>query len=442
MKLNHLSVLMLNTLIISGCGGGSSEGESSSSNDTGSNNSNLPSDNNNLNPISKSLSGNIIFAIEGLMEKNNGLSRYNSSIKVNATIPAFNGKDTARVNITIPSPTIVRHNDSRFLKDWHCYQSDGLAAQRKNKRLVLDGVLSEYRYDNSIGACSNERLATYSFQNAVFESSLVFNSSASIKVKTKAGAEQQLPTYQFIATAYGEQSKVYFGNAWEKMQRNKIRSAAADAGASMFVLNPSSGEINLDVSKLSSPIIIDFASLDKKQVLNGSVWGMPGQGKADERWCRIVNIPSDVNSNSIKYQSVIATNCARSSQRYCDAHGSFSLGGIFPAAPPVAWDDSTAGNAQLNSDKQYRRNQQGHFIFNSSAQNSFVVSLNSAIGPIFGYTDPRTDGKNNNAGKNSWTGHEGHCQNVMNQRYTRMGIGHRASGSAPSQRSYWTQDFN
>ena len=121
----------------------------------------------------------------------------------------------------------------------------------------------------------------------------------------------------------------------------------------------------------------------------GHAWS----GKADENWCRIVNIPSDVSSNSIKYQSVIATNCARSSQRYCDAHGSSSLGGIFPSAPPVAWDDSTASNAQLNSDEQYRRNQQGHFIVNSSAQNAFVVSLNSAIGPIFGYTDPRTDGK-------------------------------------------------
>jgi hypothetical protein len=450
MRLDNLFVLILSTLIIEGCGGGSSEGKNNSENNTGSNGSNLPSSDNVTgspsngdaeNPSPSSLSGNIIFAIEGLMEKSTEISQY-TSITVNSKLPAFHGRDTKTTNITIPSPTIILHNNSRYLKDWHCYQTDGLTVQRENKRLILEGVFSEYRYDNKINACSNERLEAYSFHNAVFNNSLIFNTAASIKVKDKSGIEKQLPTYQFIATAYAEQSKFYFGNAWERMQRSKIGTAAVEAGASIFVLDHSSGDINLDVSKLSNPTITDFTSLDKKQILSGSIWGMPGQGKADERWCGIINIPHDTSSDSIKYQSVIATNCARSSQRYCDAHGSLFLGGNYPPVAPVAWDENTASNAQLNSNEQYHLDKQGHFITNSSAQNVFVIPSNTAIIPIFGYSEPRNDGKINNAGQKSWVGHEGHCQNVMNQRYTRLGVSHRTSKEAPSKGSYWTQDFN
>ncbi len=93
--------------------------------------------------------------------------------------------------------------------------------------------------------------------------------------------------------------------------------------------------------------------------------GCSGQGVADERWCRIVNIPDDLSQNSIKYQSVISTNCARSTQRY-DAFGSSFSSGNYPPVAPIAWDSNTASNAQLNSDEQHRRDAQGHFVVNSS----------------------------------------------------------------------------
>jgi hypothetical protein len=280
------------------------------------------------------------------------------------------------------------------------------------------------------------------FNDAVFDSSLEFKTVGSVVSKDGSGIESNLPTYDFIAQAYGEQSKERFGDSWELLQRDKINAAAKEVGASIFELNTSSGKIDLDLGQLNSDTLIDFASLDTNQLLNGAIWGMPGQGVADEKWCRIVNIPEDLSQNSIKYQSVISTNCARSTQRYCDAFGSSFSSGNYPPAAPIAWDNNTASNAQLNSDEQYRRDAQGHFVVNSSGQNAFVLSSNSVVIPIFGYTSPRSDGQVNNAGLNSWAGHEGHCQNVMNSRHTKMGIGYKASKSDASKMSYWTQDFN
>ena len=433
MRFQNLSAAVLTTLTMSGCGG---EGSSAGNNENSSQQSNLTA----IQPKTKQLTGNVLFAIEGLIEKGGVVSNY-SSIAVKPTLPAFKDGDTQKVAITIPVPTIIIDNDSRFVNDWHCYQAIGLSAQRKNQQLLVDGVFSEYRYDMGTNSCSNEHLATYVFNNAVVDSSLTFETLGSVVSRNQQGSEQTLPTYQFISLAQANQSQASFGNAWEQMQRPKIAAALQQAGASIFQVDASSGKVKLDLSQINTDVIVDFASLDKSQILSGSIWGMPGQGIADERWCRIVNIPDDSSRNSIKYQSVIATNCARSTPRYCDMSKS-SAAGIYPAVSPIAWDEATANNAQLNSNEQHRTNKQGHFIANSAAQNSFVLAFYTAVSPIFGYTNPRSDGQVNNAGLNSWVGHAGHCQNVMGHRRTKMGIGFRVDRSKPSKMSYWTQDFN
>ncbi|MFL7048350.1 CAP domain-containing protein, partial [Vibrio cyclitrophicus] len=365
-----------------------------------------------------------------------------SSITVKNELPAFKGSDTQKVDVVISAPTIIIDNGSSFVDDWHCYEAVGLSAQRQSNKLLVDGTLTEYRYDMNSNSCSSEHLGTYVFNNAVIDSSLEFETVGSVVSKDESGVEAELPTYEFIAKAYEQQSEDRFGDSWALLQRDKINAAAKEVGASIFELDASSGNINLDLGQLTSDTLIDFALLDKNQILNGSVWGMPGQGVADERWCRIVNIPDDLNQDSIKYQSVISTNCARSTQRYCDAFGSSFASGDYPPVAPVAWDNNTASNAQLNSDEQYQRDAQGHFVVNSSGQNAFVLSSNSVVIPIFGYTSPRTDGKVNNAGLNSWAGHQGHCQNIMNSAHTKMGIGSKTSKSDSSKVSYWTQDFN
>lgn len=447
MKKQNISAVALLALIITGCGGESSSGGDS----TTSNNANAPSNPSNpSNPDSsstsqqpdiKALSNNMIFAIEGFVDTTAPIRNY-SSISVKNELPAFKGGDTQKVDVDIAVPTIVIDNGSNFVNDWHCYETAGLRAQRKSHQLLVDGTISEYRYDMQSNACSSELLGSYVFNDAVFDSSLEFKTVGSVVSKDENGVESNLPTYDFIAQAYGEQSKERFGDSWELLQRDKINAAAKEVGASIFELNTLSGKIDLDLGQLNSDILIDFSSLDTNQLLNGAIWGMPGQGVADEKWCRIVNIPEDLSQNSIKYQSVISTNCARSTQRYCDAFGSSFPSGNYPPAAPIAWDSNTASNAQLNSDEQYRRDAQGHFVVNSSGQNAFVLSSNSVVIPIFGYTSPRSDGQVNNAGLNSWAGHEGHCQNVMNSRHTKMGIGYKVSKSDTSKMSYWTQDFN
>jgi hypothetical protein len=458
MNKRNISAVALLALIISGCGGESSSGGSTSTSDnaTTPGTSNNPSSPNNPSipgntdspstvtsqqPDIKALSNNMIFAIEGFVEKTDPIRNY-SSITVKNELPAFKGGDTQKVDVTIATPTIVIDNGSNFVNDWHCYETAGLSAQRKNHQLIVDGTISEYRYDMQSNSCSSEHLGSYVFNDAVFDSALEFKNVGSVISKDGSGIESNLPTYDFIAQAYGEQSKDRFGDSWELLQRDKINVAAKAVGASIFELNTSSGKIDLDLSQLNSDTLIDFASLDINQLLNGAIWGMPGQGVADDKWCRIVNIPEDLSQNTIKYQSVISTNCARSTQRYCDAFGSSFASGNYPPVAPIAWDNTTASNAQLNSDEQHRRDAQGHFVVNSSGQNAFVLSSKSVVIPIFGYTSPRSDGKVNNAGLNSWAGHEGHCQNVMNSRHTKMGIGYKTSKSDSSKVSYWTQDFN
>ncbi|PMN24267.1 hypothetical protein BCT41_04015 [Vibrio splendidus] len=447
MKKQNISAVALLALIITGCGGESSSG----ADNTTSNNANVPSNPSNPSntgssstsqqPDIKALSNNMIFAIEGFIEETDPIRNF-SSIAVKNELPAFKGGDTQKVDVTIAVPTIVIDNGSNFVNDWHCYETTGLSAQRKNHQLFVDGTISEYRYDMQSNSCSSEHLGSYVFNDAVFDSSLEFKTVGSVVSKDGSGIESNLPTYDFIAQAYGEQSKERFGDSWELLQRDKINAAAKEVGASIFELNTSSGKIDLDLGQLNSDTLIDFASLDTNQLLNGAIWGMPGQGVADEKWCRIVNIPEDLSQNSIKYQSVISTNCARSTQRYCDAFGSSFSSGNYPPAAPIAWDNNTASSAQLNSDEQYRRDAQGHFVVNSSGQNAFVLSSNSVVIPIFGYTSPRSDGQVNNAGLNSWVGHEGHCQNVMKSQHTKIGIGYKASKSDASKMSYWTQDFN
>ncbi|ASU23829.1 hypothetical protein CCZ37_14680 [Vibrio qinghaiensis] len=452
MRKQHVSAAVLIAITMSGCGGESSSRGDSTTSDSANNpshsdtlgspgNSDDSLNTTSQQPDIKALSSNMLFAIEGFVDSSDPIRNY-SSITVKNELPAFKGANTQNVDVVISSPTIIIDNGSRFVDDWHCYEAVGLSAQRQSNKLLVDGTLTEYRYDMNSNSCSSEHLGTYVFNHAVIDSSLKFETVGSVVSKDENGVEADLPTYEFIAKAHEQQSKERFGDSWALLQRDKINAAAKEVGESIFELNAPSGNINLDLSQLTSDTLIDFASLDKNQILNGSVWGMPGQGVADEKWCRIVNIPDVLSQDSIKYQSVISTNCARSTQRYCDAFDSSFPSGNYPPVAPIAWDNNTASNAQLNSDEQYKRGAQGHFIVNSSGQNVFVLSSNSVVIPIFGYTSPRTDGKINNAGLNSWAGHEGHCQNIMNSTYTKMGIGSKISKSDSSKVSYWTQDFN
>ncbi|WP_017630760.1 CAP domain-containing protein, partial [Vibrio sp. 624788] len=231
-----------------------------------------------------------------------------------------------------------------------------------------------------------------------------------------------------------------FGDSWLGILSQNLMSEATVSGKKLFTVD-SNGNVKLSFT--SSNNLVDFNSLNKQDILSGHIFGgAPGVGVASQNWCKIVNIPKGVSSSALQYQTVIATNCARSTVRYCDATTGYSAGN-YPAVPPVAWDDASKNNAQLNSDEQYNKNKLGHFVALSAGQNAFVLESKSAITPIIGYTAPRSDGQVNNAGHSSWAGHEGHCQNVMGASHTKVGIASRDTQPAKSGiQSYWTQDFN
>lgn len=239
--------------------------------------------------------------------------------------------------------------------------------------------------------------------------------------------------------AYADQLKNNFGPAWWKIQEPYILEAANKVGNNLFSMN-SIGIVNLLVPNNNTDVY-DFDTLSANDVLNGTLWGAPSGHAASQNWCKIVNIPKGVSNNAIKYQTVIATNCARSTVRYCDGHGGFKVGD-YPAVSPVAWSDKLKRDAQITSDEQYKRNAQGHWGARN-AQNAFIPEFKSAIIPIIGYSEPRNDGKVNNAGHNSWAGHEGHCQNVMGSGHTMVGVASRDAKplAKPGIQAFWAQDF-
>ena len=320
---------------------------------------------------------------------------------------------------------------------WHCYKATNLVAERNNNKIIVDGKIEEYAYDYNVQECGANLIASYEFNNATMGADLVLEQPNTAFFIDSLGAKTPLRTYEYLVNSYSDQLKDAFGPAWRTIQLPYINDAANKVGSSMFVMG-SNGEIELSVS---SHDLYDFNSLSQSSILNGTLWGSPSGSAASKNWCKIVNIPKGVSSSALQYQTVIATNCARSTQRYCDAHGS-EPAGDYPAVSPVAWDDGLKNDAQITSDEQYRRNAQGHWGARN-AQNAFIPEFKSAIIPIIGYSEPRTDGKVNNAGHNSWAGHEGHCQNVMGAGHTMVGIASRdAKPIAKSGiQAFWAQDF-
>ncbi|MEZ8799539.1 hypothetical protein OA7_0014765 [Vibrio cyclitrophicus 1F53] len=407
--------------------------------------------NNSVQPAPK---GNIFTVINGLLENanasQNSTFKHYDKIAVSNNVPLFGGADIVNTQIqfsTSPSPAIGGPAKATIIiqngNEWHCYKSTQLSAQRDANVLTVDGNIAEYAYGYSATGqkCSNNLLASYEFKNAKMDAKLKLAQVGTVFSIDSSGAKSALHTYEFLAKAYGEQLEDSFGPAWLSIQGPHIVAAANNAGNALFNVD-NNGLITLSVSNNVNTDVYDFNALTGSKILDGTVFGSsPGGSVASKNWCKIVNIPKGVTSSAIEYQTVIATNCARSTARYCDSHGK-DPAGVYPAVSPVAWNDSLKTDAQITSDEQYNRNAQGHWG-HLNAQNAFVLESKSAIIPIIGYTEPRTDGNKNNAGHSSWAGHEGHCQNVMGAGHTIVGIASRdAKPSAKAGiQSFWAQDF-
>ncbi|ELB2803288.1 hypothetical protein QNF09_004664 [Vibrio alginolyticus] len=424
--------------------------DSNPSNPSGGKSTSIPIDSNPSNPNNSGpivLKGNVFTVIEGFLEDANssGMSTFSNYAKISTSnnFPLFQGSDIPSTPITLTTnshqksgpkgATIIIDNG-----DWHCYKATSLIAERNNNKIIVDGKIEEFSYNYRIQECGSNLISSYEFHNATMDDNLLLEQPNTAFLTGSSGVKMPLRTYEFLVNRYKEQLEGDFGPSWRAIQEPYIHDAANKAGNTMFVMD-ASGEIELSVT---SKDIYDFNSLNKNDLLKGTLWGSPGASASSKNWCKIVNIPKGLSSSAIQYQTVIATNCARSTARYCDASKN-DPSGIYPAVAPVSWDDTSKNNAQLNSDEQYSQNKQGHFVIRSAQQNVFLTEFKSAIIPIIGYTTPRNDGKANNAGVYSWAGHEGHCQNVMNTNHTKVGVASRDTQPKKSGiQSYWTQDFN
>ncbi|BDM64217.1 hypothetical protein NFHSH190041_16690 [Shewanella sp. NFH-SH190041] len=340
---------------------------------------------------------------------------------------------------TIPrrGPVTVWLNDTRLANNWHCYAvTHETQITRDVNGMTVNGEVQEYAYRFSHSDCGGPQLAKYTFDNALINDQLQI-ASGTISV-SEQGRSHLLLQQALLQSRFNNQNTALFGPAWAELQAPYLAQAMHD-DADLFDFNPATNVVTVKATT-TTDAVIPYSCLNKDTLLAGQAFdGSTDSGIASTNWCRIVNIPHDT-ADSQKYQAVIAMNCARSTPRWCDAAGDMFAAGISPATHTLAWNDALTVGAQRNSQAMEDRHKQGHFVVENWAQNAFRIRLNNAIDPIFGYTHPRADGHINNAGANSWTGHAGHCQNVMSPRMHSFAVTWLPQEGSPV-RSNWTEDF-
>jgi uncharacterized protein YkwD len=129
-------------------------------------------------------------------------------------------------------------------------------------------------------------------------------------------------------------------------------------------------------------------------------------------------------------QVLAGVNAARSRARRCGND-------YFEAAPPLRWNALLAQAAQDHSGDMA---EQRYFSHQDKAGRSVAARASAA-----GYRW-RTVGENIAAGQNSaeeavagWIDSPGHCANIMDPRFTEMGLAFAISGNPATGRVYWTQ---
>jgi uncharacterized protein YkwD len=164
-----------------------------------------------------------------------------------------------------------------------------------------------------------------------------------------------------------------------------------------------------------------------------------GSSYSDGEWLLVLAQPAPPevprprpDAASAGPQVLVAVNVARAEARNCGtAH--------FPAAPPLAWNDTLALAALAHSSDMAAQR-----YFNHQGKDGRAVSDRATAA---GYRW-RLVGENIAAGQDSseevvagWLDSPGHCSNIMNPAFTEMGSAFAISGNPKSGRAYWTQVF-
>ncbi|MFL7043849.1 hypothetical protein OA7_0014730 [Vibrio cyclitrophicus 1F53] len=468
MKLKQINSLIIMGFSVTACGGGGGSSSPSSSGSTQPTIASTPTPKTSTTSVTNTASNvavpalvgqsadiipmnnNIVHVVRGLMfaqEAQRGQVLADNTwlnLDLSTDPDLAYGGDISTVNIMMSQPTVIQQGAIA-----RCYSSNNLTVKQEGRKLYIDGAISEYATDTNrlpgnkfVSHCLTKiKLSEFAFNNSVVNEALFVEAIDTVSYKGSSTIRHAfLPTYQFTALVYEHNLKKLHGDAWAIMQNEYINDAAKELGNHLF--KQSLNSIDIDITPLTSEALIDFDSLDKSQLLIGSIWGSPGAGTADKRWCKIVNFPENSHADTIKYQTVIAVNCARSTKRWC---GTKYYNKALDAVAPIAWSDSAARTAKLTAYAEKLRATVTKS--QSNLPNVSPVRSHSAIKPLFGDGYPQTNtilNQSNNAGSASQTGRTISCQDIMNPSHTEIGIGYSNSPASTTNtmHDFWTHQLN
>jgi uncharacterized protein YkwD len=145
-----------------------------------------------------------------------------------------------------------------------------------------------------------------------------------------------------------------------------------------------------------------------------------------------VAAPGAADGAKVSRQILDIVNAARAAGRRCGAK-------YFPPTAPLTLDGRLASAALVHSRDMARNNR-----FDHRGQDGSTPALRVERA---GYREHRIVGENIAAGAmtpleaaEGWLASPAHCENIMDGRFTQIGIGYAASGNAAAG-MYWTQDF-
>jgi uncharacterized protein YkwD len=164
-----------------------------------------------------------------------------------------------------------------------------------------------------------------------------------------------------------------------------------------------------------------------------------GAARTGDRWLIILALPAPASplpqlpDLGDAGQAILnAVNAARASGRNCGEQ-------VFPAAPAVTWSGALRDAALAHSSDMA-----GQGYFNHHGKDGSLVADRALQA---GYRWRRI-GENIAAGQESadevmagWLSSPGHCANLMDARFTEMGVAYAIKTAGDSVRVYWTQVF-
>ena len=142
-------------------------------------------------------------------------------------------------------------------------------------------------------------------------------------------------------------------------------------------------------------------------------------GKSEE------DLPSTIDQNKVELQEILKlVNEIRTSGTSCGST-------YYPPVDPLLWNEKLERAALKHSQDMFDQNYFSHTSLNGNSFSDRIEQedyLYLSIGENIANGYPSEESV-----INGWLNSQGHCANIMNPKYTEMGVGRVGN--------YWTQDF-